>query len=281
MRASFATSDGYNIAYAVEGEGEAVLFIQGVGLHGDGWLPQLQELTHYFRCIWYDNRGVGRSYPSQQGSQSLTMETLAGDARQLLDRENISEAHVVGHSMGGLIALEFALSNRARVRSLSLLCTFARGRDATTLTGRMLSIGIRTRLGTKRSRRRAFLEILLPPKALREIDQEEFAAEMIPIFGHDLAVQPAIAMKQLSAMSRYDATPRLKELEGIPTLVVSARYDPIARPQLGEALAKGIPGARYIEYDDAAHGLPIQFATRVNDLLREHFVEAQGLRNQT
>lgn len=115
----------------------------------------------------------------------------------------------------------------------------------------------------------------MPPSTLAEIDRDAVAESLIPIFGHDLADQPPIVMKQLAAMRVYDATPRLGELAGLPTLVVSAAYDPIAPPTAGRVLAAGIPQARYVEIADASHGVPIQQADRINTMLREHLAQAE------
>lgn len=164
--------------------------------------------------------------------------------------------------MGGLIAQHLALAARHRVRSLSLLCTFARGKDVTGLTWDMLVSGLRTRIGPKAWRRKAFLEMVAAPESL--------ADQMAELFGHDLADQPPLVMKQLAAMSAYDATPRLGQLAGIPTLVVSGKLDRIARPELGRALAAGIPGAKYVEFEDAGHALPITHPARLNRLLLDH-----------
>ena len=82
-------------------------------------------------------------------------------------------------------------------------------------------------------------------------------------------------MDQLRAMKRYgDATPRLGELAGLPTLVISAAHDRIAPPSAGRAIAAGIPGARYIEVPDASHGLPIRRSEWVNTTLADHFAHA-------
>jgi len=83
-------------------------------------------------------------------------------------------------------------------------------------------------------------------------------------------------MRQFRAMRCGDATPFLRQLGGIPTLVVSASEDRIAPPYGGRALAEGIPGARYVEFPDAAHGVPIQQAERVNALLLEHLTAAEA-----
>jgi pimeloyl-ACP methyl ester carboxylesterase len=88
----------------------------------------------------------------------LTVAQMAGDALALMDNEGWETAHVVGHSMGGLIAQHIALTKRHRVRSLALLCTFARGSDATKITAWMIWVGLQTRIGTRTQRRRASLE---------------------------------------------------------------------------------------------------------------------------
>lgn len=260
---------GCTFAWWIRGDGPTVLWIQGVGVHGDGWLPQVDGLADRYRCLWFDNRGMGRSQP--QGV-SLSVAQMAEDARVLMDAAGWESAHVVGHSLGGSVALELALSARERVRSLALLCTFSRGAVATKLTARMLRLGLRSRIGTRRSRRKAFLEIVLPPHELAGADTEALAARLAPLFGHDLADQPPVAMKQLRALSAYDATPRLHELSGLPTFILSAAHDPISRPaEAGRILAAGIPGARHVELPHASHGAPIQCAGEINVLLDEHF----------
>jgi pimeloyl-ACP methyl ester carboxylesterase len=262
---------GCHLASHREGEGPPVVFIQGVGVHGRGWTPQVEDLRAEFECLTFDNRGMGESQPA---GVALTVEQMAADTLWLMDCAGWASAHVVAHSLGGPVAIEMALTNPGRVRSLALLCTMARGKDATTLTGRLFWLGIRSRTGTRRMRRRAFLEIIMPPAALRGVDRDALAAHLEPLFGHDLAEQPPIAMPQLSALRAYDATDRLPRLAGIHTLVMSGAHDPIAPPKYGRALAARIPDARYIEFTDASHGLPLSHPARVNELLRGHLREA-------
>jgi aminoacrylate hydrolase len=262
---------GVSIGYALAGAGPAVLLIQGVGVAGLGWRPQVEGLADAFRMITVDNRGVdGCRLPPGR----LTIEDMAADALAVMDhlreREGIDRFHVVGHSMGGVIAQALALGARERIRSLAFLCTFATGRQATTLTAGMLVTGLRTRIGTRRMRRNAFLEVVMPAALLAGADRARLAEEMRPLFGRDLADSPAIIMKQLGAMGRYDASARLGELAAIPTLVVSGSEDRIARPAYGRALAAAIPGSRYVELPGAAHGVPIHSPATINDLLREH-----------
>lgn len=266
---------GCRLAYEICGEGPPVLLIQGVGVHGGGWRPQVEALQQSHRCLSFDNRGMGRSQPL---GTRLSVEQMADDAQALMDAEGWESAHVIGHSLGGLIALQLALSAPARVRSLSLLCTGACGRELVQLSWWTFSVGIRTRLGTRRQRRHAFLEIAMPPSVLAEVDRDSLAESLAPIYGYDLADQPWIAMKQTAATRAYDATPHLARLGGIPTLVVSAAQDRLAPPRLGRALAAGIEGARYVEFPDAAHGLTVQCAEQVNTLLLVHLMEAEDRR---
>jgi pimeloyl-ACP methyl ester carboxylesterase len=118
------------------------------------------------------------------------------------------------------------------------------------------------------------MKLVLPPESLAASGHEALAQRLSGLFGHDLADQPPIVMKQLAAMRAYDATPRLGELAGLPTLVVSAFHDRIARPEFGRALAAGIPGSRYVEIPHASHGVTIEHAAGINQLLLEHFTQA-------
>jgi pimeloyl-ACP methyl ester carboxylesterase len=266
---------GCALSFSLEGEGPPVVFILGVGVHGRGWKPQTDDLRSEFRCLSFDNRGMGASQP--QGT-TITVDQMAQDTLRLMDHVEWDSAHVVGHSLGGPVALELALTVPDRVRSLSLLCTIARGRDAARLTRRMLWLGLRSNVGTRRSRRRAFLEIILPQSALQGVDRDVLASELEPLFGHDLAEQPSIAMKQLAALRAYDATERLARIDGIPTLVLSATHDPIAPPVFGRALASAIRNAEYVEFPQASHGLPIHQAAETNALLKRHLTKAEAAR---
>jgi pimeloyl-ACP methyl ester carboxylesterase len=266
------THRGCRLAYAVRGGGFPVVFIQGVGVHGDGWLPQVDGLAHLAACLTFDNRGMGLSQPI---GADASVEQMAEDAQALMDAMGWESAHVIGHSLGGLVALHLALTARGRVRSLALLCTFARGRDAGR-SRRMLWLGLRTRLGTSRMRRSAFLEIVMPPGMLAGADRESLASGLAPTFGHDLAHQPTAVTKQLAALRAYDATARLGELSELPSLVVSAGHDPIAPPSLGRSLAAGVRGATYVEIPDASHGVPIHESERINALLVEHLTASEA-----
>ena len=263
---------GASLLYSRIGKGPAVLLIQGVGVVGNGWKPQVDGLQEQFTLVSFDNRGIGGS-TIRDGQ--FTIEAMANDALAIMDAEGIDRFHVAGHSMGGIIAQALALAAPARVKSLAFLCTFARGKDGSAITLQMLATALRMRIGTREQRRNAFLELIMPERYLQQVDRARLAAELQPLFGHDLADQPPIVMKQLKAMSRFDAGARLSALGTIPTLVVSAVEDRIAGRLTGRALATAIPGSRYVEIADAGHGLPIHRAAETNALLDKHWSRAE------
>jgi pimeloyl-ACP methyl ester carboxylesterase len=261
-----------DFSFRVEGDGPPVLFIQGVGLHGDGWLPQVEHLSSQYACLSFDNRGMAGSQPL--GTDKLTVEIMADDALVLADALGWRDCHVVGHSMGGHIATVLALSAPGRVRSLTLMCTSARGRDMPPISASLLWTSVRSRLGTKRQRRHAFLEMILP-RGLRETeDLDEWAERLSLVFGHDLADSPPVLMKQVGAYRAHDARGRLKDLNNIPTLVVGAAEDLLSPPSVGRSLAGAIPGSRYHEIANAGHGVTVTHADQINALLAQHFAAA-------
>lgn len=257
------------IDYTVRGSGSPILFIQGVGVQGDGWLPQVDVLADHFRCITFDNRGLGRSRWDKP--EELSVQQMARDAQAVLAHANCPQAHVVGHSLGGTVALALALQAREAVSSLSLLCTFPSGALVAPLTLRMLWFGLRSRIGTRKMRRSGFLGLVLPP--CKRSDSSRLADQLSHLFGHDIADQPPIANRQLRALKRAELSNQLGQLTGLPTLVISAQHDLIAPPESGRAIAERIPGARFVEVAAASHGLPITHAKLTNELLGEFFRE--------
>lgn len=260
---------GCPLHFKIAGQtGPRVLFIQGTGLHGDGWRPQVDVLSKDHQCLTFDNRGMGKSQPI--GQTEISVAQMALDAGAVLDHVGWESAHVVGHSLGGLVALQLALTDRARVGSLSLLCTFADGRAATGMTWRKLWLGLRSYVGSRSMRRRAFLQMVMPKHHLGQTsDLNALAISLEPLFGHDLADHPPVEMKQLRAMGGCDLTQRLPELDGLPTMVVTAAHDIIAGTAPGQLIAESIPGAKHHALPDAGHGATIQCADQVNEWLRE------------
>lgn len=240
--------------------------IQGVGAFGTSPNPQIEMLAKHYTCLTFDNRGIGGSLPL---GRPLTVEQMAKDALALLDEVGWETAHVVGHSLGGLTAMQLALNAKHRVRTLTLLCAFARGSDAVVITPELVWIILRIKFGLRFLRRQAFLELVLAPEERRG-NMRKVAERLAGVLGHDVADVPAITNQQVAAMRSHDLTKRLHELAGIPTLVINGEKDPLARPESGRSLAEGIPGARYVEFSGTSHALPILQDARCARLILEH-----------
>lgn len=234
---------------------------------GQAWDPQVQALRNSFQCLFFDNRGIGESLPF---AKPITVEQLARDVLALADDRNWDEFHLVGHSLGGLTAQFVASLAPDRVRSLSLLCTFATGRDVAKQSWKLVWKGLRTVLGTKSMRRKAFLEFLLPKSLLRSRNLEELADRYAKLLGHDLASQPSIVRHQLAALKGVIEPVLLESLNTIPTLVVSASEDLIASPAAGEFLQRSIHARKFALLTDASHGVPLHSPEIINELLLEH-----------
>lgn len=262
------------VQYWKTGAGPAVVLVHGAGVIGEGWRPQIDALKDRYTVIWIDNRGIGQSALT---TGPLTLEDMADDVLAIVDAEGIDRFHLVGHSMGGLIAQQVALCRPAAVISLGLLCTFLVGRQGSAMSLPLLLIAIRSRLGTRRMRRHAFVEMVLTRDYLAAVDRDELCEGLQGLFGRDLADQPPILMQQVRAMSKFDASRRLSALAHIPTLVSSARHDLIARPDYGRALANAIPNSRFVEIAGAGHAVTIQRADEVNALLAAHIDAASAL----
>jgi pimeloyl-ACP methyl ester carboxylesterase len=112
-----------NIYYASAGQGEALIMLMGLGADHSGWNSQVPFFKKYYRVIAPDNRGVGKS-DKPKGPYSITM--MADDTLALMKALNIEKAHIMGESMGGMIAQEIAINYPQRVRKLVLVSTYAR-----------------------------------------------------------------------------------------------------------------------------------------------------------
>jgi pimeloyl-ACP methyl ester carboxylesterase len=264
--------EGCRFAYRVDGAGPPLVMIQGVGAQGSVLNPQIERLSKHYTCLSFDNRGIGASQPA---AREITAPQMAADVLALMDHLGWNSAHLIGHSFGGQVSIQLALDAPARVRSLSLLCSFANGERAVRLSAKLLWILIRIRFAPPRIRRKAFMEIVLPPGDPRAAS-EGLAAYISKILGHDIAEMPAIGNRQIHAMKHTDLTLRLPEIAGIPVLIVNAAKDMIARPELGRILAAGIAGARYVEIPGAAHAFPILEPDRCAELLGEHLEKAES-----
>ena len=216
--------------------GEPVLMIMGLGASSRLWFRLLPWIARRHRAIVFDNRGTGNSSPVRG---RLSMHDLAHDARAVMDDAGVDSAHVIGASMGGMVAQHLALEHRDSVRSLTLACTTPGGRAGAPPWRLLATAALRPLLGSRRT-----FPLVAPALYARDTLRERPERVLDDLRRRlDDDTSPLTVYAQLAAIAAHDTRARLHELKGIPTLVVHGLEDALVPPDRGRHLAQLIPGA--------------------------------------
>ncbi len=262
----FKTQGPIRLSFDRAGDhGTPVLLIMGFGMPGRAWMSQVPALSEHHRVAWFDNRGVGES---DVPAGPYTMKEMAGDAVSLLDHLAWDDAHVVGVSMGGMIAQELALRHRARVRSLALIATHAGGWNALLPTWKGLQLFLRANRASGPERVDMLSKLLYTDEFRMSPEIEHLHAEMLENVATPAATRGRLA--QFAAVARHRTAPRLLRLSEVPTLIIQPLQDVLIRPSESDRLRRLIPHADFRSFP-AGHGLIRQCADSVNAALLEHF----------
>jgi pimeloyl-ACP methyl ester carboxylesterase len=239
---SLVENCGANIYWDEQGQGEPVLLIMGLGWASNMWHRTRPVLAARYRTIAFDNRGAGRS-DVPPGPYSIAL--LASDAAAVLDAAGVERAHVLGASMGGMIAQEFALQYPKRVRSLILGCTAAGGPRAVQADAEAIQLLFR-RDPDPAVRAKAAVPFIYDSGTPRErIDQDlHVLSEWYP--------HPEGYTAQLQAIMAWEADSRLANIAA-PTLVIHGENDLLVPAANGRLIAERIPGARLVVLPNASH----------------------------
>jgi pimeloyl-ACP methyl ester carboxylesterase len=243
----FATSPNARLHYTVEGAGEPLLLIMGLGGQAVDWpLAFISELARHYSVIRMDNRGIGHS---QSEVESWTLRDMADDACAVLDTLELSTAHVLGISMGGMIAQLIAIEHPERVRRLVLMATSFGGRDTVPPEPRGQAVLTNyPDIPPAEARRRSLLGITA------ETFGEQYPA-VIDELARQRGLTPtplAVFVAQYAAIVRDDRSERVHSIHR-PTLVLHGRADPLIPVENGIRLANRIPGATLRLLDDCGH----------------------------
>ena len=260
------------LSYQLFGDaGPPVLFIMGFGMPGAVWGPQVDELQDAHRCCHYDNLGVGLS---DRGPLLRTVPAMADDAVRVLDTLSWNRAHIVGVSMGGMIAQELALRSAERCRSLTLIATHGGAPVASLPTLRGMRLFLQGLFGGPKRRMRSLPRLLYPDEFLEQIGPAMLRSHLDVRLGHPPALRTVLG--QLYAVWRHSTEARLSQIV-LPTLLVRPGKDILIRPSQTDRLAQRIPHAEVLRFDDAGHGVTFQKAAELNAALRRHFAGADGV----
>jgi len=253
--------------------GSRVLLIMGFGVPGHMWLNQIPTLSERHRVAWFDNCGAG-GLTERRKRLPYSMRDFGRHAVAVLDALGWADAHVVGVSMGGMVAQELALGWRGRVRSLSLVVTHAGGWRNLIPPLRSFYLFARGFLGPHALRARALERLIFPDHYLSGVD---VAPLRNALRDHVVAAAPARdRLLQMAAVVTHRAAHRLHTLATTPTLIVKATQDRLIRPAEHHRLHHLIPGSRLVEFEDAGHAILHQCADRLNRVLLEHFEAVDG-----
>ena len=230
--------------------------LHGLGSSSADWRFQLPALGTHYRVIVPDLRGHGRS---PRGGGHLSIEAMAADVAALLEALDAPAAHVVGLSLGGCVALALALDHPARVRSLTLVNTFAWPRPA----GFRAALRMLVRLGLLACAPMRVVAAHVARGLFPRPDQRElYLAAVASLAGNPRRTYVA----SLRSLASFDVRRRLGEVR-CPTLVVAGDRDatvPLAAKRL---LQQSIPGAELTVVDDSGHVTPCDQPARFNALL--------------
>jgi pimeloyl-ACP methyl ester carboxylesterase len=237
--------------------------IMGLSFPLEMWNRALPDISRRYRAIVFDNRGVGRS-DVPRGPYRIA--GMARDAMAVMDAAGIKSAHVMGASMGGMIAQELALRHPERVRSLLLGCTSCGGFRARPPNLRRVPIFRNWRGMNNEQRARAVIPMLYAKDTPKEVIEEDLRVRLIRYPTMKGTLYQAMA---IPFWSSYRRLPRLK----MPTLIIHGEKDRVLPPANGRRLAERIPGARLRMIPGAGHMLisdrPEQTLGDILEFLRE------------
>ncbi|MGN6257334.1 MAG: alpha/beta fold hydrolase [Solirubrobacterales bacterium] len=267
-----APANGIELCYQEMGEpdGEPLVLIMGLATQMIAWDEEFCSMLveRGFRVVRFDNRDIGRStriraggVPNMldlfvgRGDPAYRLRDMAADTIGLMDHLGIDSAHVVGASMGGMIAQCTAIGHPGRVRSLTSIMSTTGSRRVGHPSYRTFGL----LLGKRPREREAAIERVV--KTFRTIGspgypfEEEHIRELAGRSFERGHSQAGIARQLHAITASGDRTPHLRKLK-VPTAVIHGKNDVLVNPSGGRATAEAIPSARLKMIDGMGHDMP-------------------------
>jgi len=278
--------DGISLYYDRETGGEeTIVFIEGLGYGRWMWHWQREAFAGEFDCILPDNRGTGYS---EVGLPPLvarlprllrvlllnklvgySVEGMAADLEAVLADAGVDDAHVVGASMGGMIAQQYAL-DYDRVRSLSLLCTTHGGPEAVPIPDDTLETMYDVPEGA--SEREIIRHRMSPALNDEYFETNPETVEQIVDWRLEQDAGEVARESQGAAAANFDVSDRVDRID-VPTQIIHGTNDRVVPVENGRMLAEKIPGSELELLEGAPHVLMIEESEQVNDLLQTFFAD--------
>jgi pimeloyl-ACP methyl ester carboxylesterase len=297
IRTGTARSGDLDIYYEDMGDPNdpAVLLIMGLGAQLLLWRTEFCEklVDQGLRVIRYDNRDVGlstkvtgrhtgaplaprmvRSFLGLRSQAVYTLEDVADDAAALLDHLKIDTAHIVGASMGGMIAQVFAARHKVRTKTLAIIFS-SNNQPLLPPPGPRQLLAILQK--PKDATREAIIDNAVRVSRITGSPGYPAAEERIraeAIEGYDRSYYPAGVGRHFAAVLGSGSLLRYDRLVSVPTVVIHGKADKLMRPFGGRAIARAIKGARLVLFDGMGHDLPRELWDDIVGELKTTFAEA-------
>lgn len=242
--------DGVDLHYEVVGTGAPVLLVAGLAADSTFFAPALRALAARFSVVTIDNRGSGRTQPMEAPGSIATM---ADDCMALVRHLDLNRVSLVGHSMGGMIALECAIRHAERIDRLVLAATapYAGPRNNDLFaTWAQLYPAVERRLWF-----RNLFHWILSPRFLANTASLGALIELAAMYPHQPTAR-ALA-QQVAAVAGFDVRARLAAIRA-PALVIGGACDLLFSLDDTAAFAAALPSATFAAIDGAAHSFPIE-----------------------
>lgn len=254
--------NGIDMYYRQEGKGPDLLLIMGLGAHSGAWALNTPAFAKHFRVTVFDNRGAGRT---SAPDEPYSIAGMAHDTAALMQKLAIQGAHVVGASMGGMVAQELAIHYPGLVGRLVIACSRAR-------TGqlRKLVSEAQRALWQAGVSREAMAAIQQPwGRSTSGLQEEAKALELLALQAKDPhPIQPHAYLRQLDATMAHDTLDRLEQIVA-ETLVLVGAEDILTPPSESIEIARAIPGARLRILPRGGHGFSGEYADDFNRAVLE------------
>jgi 3-oxoadipate enol-lactonase len=262
-RAGTVRANGQELYFEVHGEGPPLVLVMGIGYDATLWtLAQVPALSQTFQVVIFDNRDAGRS---SNAAGPYTIADMADDVASLMDALDITRAHLLGLSMGGMIAQEFALRHPGRLRRLVLSgCGAAPARVAFDPIRTWNWVKATDKTGDVFAGQQ--FTWLFSTAFLRDHAAVQQIIRMLA--SNPNPIGPEAYDRQAQAYLRYDAVDRLAEVRS-PTLVIAGEQDLLTPPWICREVADRIPGSRFeiIRGEGSSHVVPIERPDEFNQLV--------------
>lgn len=251
-------------AYSVAGDGPFLVMIHGIGARRATFDRMVEGLRDRFTCVSYDLRGHGLT----PGTAGFGLDDLVDDLAELLDRLGIRQAHVAGHSLGGMIGPAFARRHPERVRSLGLWSTaaFRTADDAAAVRGVVAAMrerGIGPVLDTLTAR--WFTDAF----AAARPDVIEWRKQQV------VATDPDVFLNVFDIYAGTEMGPWLHEL-AVPTQIITGEHDGGCNPRLNRLIQQAIPGSELEILPDLKHAVFIERTEAVPPHVRRFLTGLEG-----